>query len=104
MEVALCPREACVSVSGLELGCSCCVGVRGQWRGAYTYNGLLSLDAGLYALFLDLDDQVLALEIARNAGDGDIQVADSLLPLVREGILLGLLFGTGGCLFGGGGF
>lgn len=74
-----------------------------MWCGAYTYNGLLSLDAGFYALLLDLDDQVLALEVARNASNGYIQVADSLLPLVGEGILLGLLFGAGGCLFGGGG-
>lgn len=91
-----------------NLGTPAVVGVAGggggKWCGAYTYNGLLSLDASLYALLLDLDDQVPALEVARNAGDGDIYVGNGLLPLVGEGILLGLLLGAGGCLLGGGGF
>ena len=61
----------------------------------------LPLNAGRDGLLLDVDDQVAPLEVAGD-GDGDVDVADGLRPLVWEGILLGLLLGTGRGLFGGG--
>lgn len=72
--------------------------------GAYVYDGVLALDAGHQLLLLDVHDQVFALEVSRYAGDCDVDVCNRLRPAVGEGILLSLLLGTGGFLFGLGGF
>jgi hypothetical protein len=61
----------------------------------------LPLDAGRDGLLLDVDDQVAPLKVAGDQ-DGDVDIADGLRPLVGEGVLLGLLFGAGRGLFGGG--
>lgn len=67
------PHAACVSFPGLCLHLPCWFGVEdSDGERTYTYNGVLSLDAGFYALLLDLDDQVSALEVAWDSGDGDI--------------------------------
>jgi hypothetical protein len=61
----------------------------------------LPLDSGRDRVLLDVDYQVTPLEVAGH-GDGDVEVADGLGPLVGEGVLLGLLFGARGGLLGGG--
>lgn len=106
VEVALCRKEfALVVLLGLQSFPLCCFGPEGSGGvSAYTYHGVLSLDAGFQALLLDLDDQVPALEVAWYSAEGDIYVANRLLPLIRKSILLGLLLGAGGCLLGGGRF
>jgi hypothetical protein len=57
---------------------------------AYINEGLLALDARLESVPADLDVQVLALVLGLDA-DGDVDVLDGLVPLVRQRGLLGLL-------------
>lgn len=62
--------------------------------------GFLTLDAGHQLVLLDLDDQVLGLVVPGH-GEGDVELADGLVPLVGQGsLLLGLLL-AGGSLLGG---
>lgn len=66
-------------------------------------NGVLALHAGHEFLLLDVHDQVLALIVAWDPGDGNVDVADRLYPLVGERSLFFLLFGEGCCRLGRGG-
>lgn len=69
---------------------------------AYIDEGFLALYARLERVAAYLDVQVFALVLGIN-GDGDVEVLDSLLPLVRQRSLLFLLFcaslGVGLALF-----
>lgn len=100
-------RSPCEAVGTCQrIGSPSHLGHRGGGKGgqAYAYDGRLALHAGRYLLLLDIDDQVLALVVARDTGDGDVDVTDRLCPLVGESLLFGLLLCAGGCLLGGGGF
>jgi hypothetical protein len=71
------------------LACQLRLSKRGWER--YVDDGLLALDANYQLILLDIHDEVLALQVARNF-DGDIEISNGLGPLVRErGLLLGLL-------------
>ena len=69
----------------------------------YLYDGRLALDAGGYGRLLDVDYKIPPLQVARHA-DLYLHVPDRLLPLVRQGVLLGLLLGARGGVLCGGGF
>lgn len=56
----------------------------------YIDEWLLALDSRLEGIATDLDVQVLALVLCVD-GDGDVEVLDRLIPLVRQLGLLGLL-------------
>lgn len=49
------------------------------------------------------DGEVFAFVVGRD-DEGDVEVADRLVPFVGEGCLLGLLAGAGGCFLCWGGF
>ena len=66
----------------------------------YANDWVLAFDASYQLVLLDVDLKVLALEVSGD-GEGEVEFADGLCPLVRESILLRLLFGAGGGLFGG---
>jgi hypothetical protein len=68
----------------------------------YVYDGVLALDPRHQLLLLDVHNQVPALEVTRH-GDVDVEVADGLGPLVREGSLLLGLLGACRCILLGGG-
>ena len=72
-----------------------------QRKRQYLEDRVVPLNPSRDGLLLDVDDQVAPLEVAGH-GDGDVEVADGLRPLVGEGVLLGLLFGARGGLLGGG--
>lgn len=69
----------------------------------YIDNWVLALYASHELLLLDVHDQVLALVVAWQTGDGDVHVADSLYPFVRKRSLFFLLLGQGCCRLGCGG-
>lgn len=60
----------------------------------------MPLDTSRDSVLLEVNDEVTPLEVAGHF-DGDIEIADGLGPLVRESVLLGLLLGARGGLFGG---
>lgn len=59
----------------------------------YIYDWILALYACHQLLLLDFYDQVLALVVAWQTGDGHVDIADSLCPFVGERRLFFLLFG-----------
>ena len=72
-------------------------------EGSHLYDGLLALDARRDPRLPEVDDEVPALEVSGD-GEGDVDVADGLRPLVGEGGLLSGLLGAGSGLLGGVGF
>lgn len=78
--------------------------IRGRvsaWREAVAHvdDGIPALDAGRERELLDVDDQIAGFHVAGD-GEGDVELANGLRPLVGQGGLLLTLLGTRGGLFG----
>lgn len=77
-----------------------CLKGGGGKRSLYIYNGVLALHTGHELLLLNVHDEVLALVISWEAGDGNVNIADGLVPFVWKGSLFLLLLGEGSCRLG----